>query len=330
MTHSLNYINGLNKLAGFDETSMNRIYWVVPVPGIWDEMSKELMKDAIKKAGIKYYQIISETTAAAYGFVNSQHKYLNKKKNRKFLVLDCNGATTDAGFVNIDSNMTVTELDYGDSISAGSLDIDNKFMSLLSELFGSDIIDMIKSKEAGAWVEQRHEFLTSRHSLPFDFSVVEYWNVGLCFRLQQKLSKMKKKKRKDPAYKLLQKQIKEFSVPNINYGEKNQIEKETNDVFGLGSGSNLKIKKKGWMYLHEETLSKIVSFCKALFLSYKCEDILLIGGFANSEFLQERLKCEFPEKRILNIRQPHLAMVKGALHYVHSDTTKDIVNKKTY
>eukprot|EP01083_Nonionella_stella_P274820 933090_1 len=60
MEHSLKVINGFNKLAAVDEITINKIFWIISVPAIWDEMSKEMMKYCANKAGMEHFELGSE------------------------------------------------------------------------------------------------------------------------------------------------------------------------------------------------------------------------------------------------------------------------------
>lgn len=89
-------------------------------------------------------------------------------------------------------------------------------------------------------------------------------------------------------------------------------------VFKLGR-SNLKINKKGWLFLHEEVLQKIVNFVAELFNHAEvasCKKVILAGGFANSTYLRARLLEAFPRKSFFTPRMPHMAVVKGALYWI--------------
>lgn len=78
----------------------------------------------------------------------------------------------------------------------------------------------------------------------------------------------------------------------------------------------MKITKAGWLYLHEEIFQKIIKFVKELLNNgnvQDCDKILIVGGFANSKFLQARLQREFPDKQFFSPKQPHLAVAKGMI-----------------
>jgi len=109
---------------------------------------------------------------------------------------------------------------------------------------------------------------------------------------------------------------------NDNEDEKEKEQKQDENkkcgAFKLGR-SNLKINKKGWLYLHEQVLLKIINFVKELFgepMVSGCDKVIVVGGFANSKYLISRLLKEFPKKKFFTPRQPHLAVVKGALYWI--------------
>eukprot|EP01083_Nonionella_stella_P274819 933089_1 len=74
MRHSLNYINGLNKLAGIDLINNKQVFWVISVPAIWDEMSKEMMKYCASSAGMVHFELGSEPIVSTFHVLNSQGK----------------------------------------------------------------------------------------------------------------------------------------------------------------------------------------------------------------------------------------------------------------
>ncbi len=60
----------------------------------------------------------------------------------------------------------------------------------------------------------------------------------------------------------------------------------------------------------------------------ECDNIILSGGFANSEYLKIRLYKEFPGKTFYVPKHPHLAVAKGALYCVNQSGSKEIIIPK--
>ena len=72
----------------------------------------------------------------------------------------------------------------------------------------------------------------------------------------------------DDAFKKLREAVKAFEVPNLLSDDEKNVGDDAEMVSGafeLGrKGGNLKIKKAGWLYLHEEVLSEITAFLRKL------------------------------------------------------------------
>ena len=139
--HTLSQINGVRKLAGLGAVDCSHIFWVLCVPAIWDEMSKEMMKKCAKNAKMTNMELGSEPVAAAFYVMNTMQNGsdFQIKPKDKIMILDCGGYTVDALCIEIKKTGDLAELHHGDGIRAGGLDIDTKFMKLLKELLPSDI-----------------------------------------------------------------------------------------------------------------------------------------------------------------------------------------------
>ena len=312
MLHTLKVINGYNKLAGIPQLSLAKIFWVISVPAIWDEMSKEMMKSCARKAGMKHFELGSEPIVSTFHVLNSKGKDFSLKPHDKIMILDCGGGTIDAACIEVESkDYDLSELHHGDGIRAGGLDVDQKFIDTLNQLLPKNIIDPIKTKQPPQWMRQKQEFIMSKFTCkPEELEKTEGWNVPFCYGLNIALKKVKTKQRK--VYKDIKKNIEQYQV--MDFVENKNVD----GVFKLGR-TNLKISNTGWLYLHEEVLVKVVTFVKDLFdhaMLSGCEKIIVVGGFARSQYLLNRLIKELPNKQFFTPRQPHLAVVKGALYWI--------------
>ena len=192
--------------------------------------------------------------------------------------------------------------------------------------------DKVKKEQPAQWTRQKNEFVLAKLSCPSDLD--DAWNVPFCYGINTILSKMRRKQKKDPAYKNLKSHIDKYEVDEYTEDEKKddpdnenenaqpkiRVIKKVSGAISLGR-SNLRINKSGWLYLHEEVLDKIVKFVHELFKSPNvqgCQKVIVVGGFANSEYLVHRLLKEFPDKQFLKPRQPHLAVVRGIFMSIYS------------
>ena len=157
MGHTLHFINQIHKLGGMNEVSTKDTFWVLSVPAIWDEMSKEMMKPCARDAGMAHMELGSEPIMSTFHVLNEHWKDFPLKQNDNFLVLDCGGGTIDAACIKIVSkNMDLRELHHGEGIRTDGLDVDEKFLGLLGELLPKEIIGMLL----------RHTPSHHRHRLP--------------------------------------------------------------------------------------------------------------------------------------------------------------------
>ena len=190
----------------------------------------------------------------------------------------------------------------------------------------------VRKEQPAQWMRQKNEFVLAKFSCKYELD--DRWNVPFCYGINTILSKMRRKQKKDPAYKNLKSHIDKYEVdeyvmneeekkdddPDNNQNAKPKIKviKKVSGAISLGR-SNLRINKSGWLFLHEEVLEKIVNFVHELFRSPNvqgCQKVIVVGGFANSEYLVHRLLKEFPDKQFLKPRQPHLAVVRGNFLYL--------------
>jgi len=96
------------------------------------------------------------------------------------------------------------------------------------------------------------------------------------------------------------------------------------------------ITLEAWHYLYKETLDKITLFVDKLYDPIEmceCKDVIIVGGFSQSEFLKDALLTKLSEKdiKLHQPRRPHLSIVKGgALWYVKKHEITSYVMHMTY
>merc|ERR1712130_436494 len=214
------------------------------------------MKRCARQAGMKHFELGSEPIVSTFHVLNAQGKDFRLRTNDKIMILDCGGGTIDAACIEIQSaSFDLSELHHGDGIRCGGLDVDKEFVKILNELLPNDIIDPIKTSQPAQWMRQKQEFVLAKFSCPLELD--DSWNVPFCFAINNLLAKKRKKQKKDPSYKNIKSHIEKYEIidydDNDNEDEKEKEQKQDENkkcgAFKLGR-SNLKINKKGWLYLH--------------------------------------------------------------------------------
>ena len=97
---------------------------VITVPAFFSDAAKSATKQSGELAGLNVLRIISEPTAALLA------SNIDKKKDGKYLVVDCGGSTTDFSVADVADNVVEILSSYGDVYLGGS-DIDK----VVSEYF---------------------------------------------------------------------------------------------------------------------------------------------------------------------------------------------------
>eukprot|EP01083_Nonionella_stella_P084855 234985_1 len=328
--HSLEYINQKKRLVSdLEDITKDRVYWVLSAPGMPAcykfQSHTDFLLQCAHKAGIKHCGVVSEPICTLFRAMDTEDDRINKE-DRQFIVLDCGGRTTESSYVDL-SDLTAdgqnknekesesdsdsdSEFGFSDTIFCGGNAVDDKFISLFKTLFPQECLDIINDRPT-EWIRLKREFSDAKSSVPLELD--DWWNVDLPFCIKQWIGKKRRKKKTDPTFKNLQKGFKAFAIPNVANPDNVEM---ISDVFALGRSGYLKIKKEGWLWLHEPALHAIVSFLKGTWL-HDIQKVILSGGFANSQYLIDRLKKEFPHRTFVVPPSPHLAVVRGALYAAH-------------
>ena len=132
----------------------SEIEWKVTVPAIWSNLSKEIMLNASKKAGIfiennqsLFFSLEPEAAACDYVNENSSDKNAIKVGN-SYIVCDIGGGTVDISThkrVNNNGQMYIEELYPPIGGNHGSTYINKNFWErVITKLFGIDAIEKLK------------------------------------------------------------------------------------------------------------------------------------------------------------------------------------------
>lgn len=119
---------------------------VVTVPAYFTDAQRQATKDAGKIAGLNVLRIINEPTAAAiaYGLDNAA----GTRKEKKILVVDTGGGTTDITLLTIDDGIFEVNATAGDSFLGGE-DIDRNMVDYcITEFKKKHRKDLTSSKKA--------------------------------------------------------------------------------------------------------------------------------------------------------------------------------------
>ncbi|XP_060064371.1 heat shock 70 kDa protein 12B-like [Ylistrum balloti] len=301
------------------DINISDIMWVLTVPAIWSDASKQFMREAAVGAGIKgdHLMIALEPEAASLycKYIPIERKGEGGMKTftsgSKYLVLDGGGGTIDITVHEVQSDGSLKEIHTANGGDWGGTKVDNAFQILLSGIIGN-----------GAF----HRFLENNKADMVDF-----------FRdFEVKKRTIKPNASSDEKVT--------FKVPTaMNVACKDENGEDISTIITSKSkyrgnltivGDKLRVSADRAKELFKDPINHIVTHLKTLLRdpnSIGVKSILMVGGFSESLVLQDAIKTNFPNLRMIVPQDPGLAVLKGAVIFGHEPRAiKSRVCKYTY
>lgn len=295
-----------NQLSGIQDSD---ITWVLTVPAIWNDSSKQFMREAAEKVGIcaNKLMIALEPEAAS---LYCMHQPIQKdtenstfgvfKSGQKYMVVDAGGGTIDITVHEVQENGTLKELHKANGGDWGGTKVDESFRSLLADIVGNDVMEAFGSIHKYDFLE----FLT-------DFEVKKR---TIHPKLAEKVT-----------FKVPISLLETYRETNPGSNIKTAITSKSKYKNKLTwTGDKLRMDAEITKALFDESCKKIVDHLKQLFRHSVVKDvssILLVGGFAESPMLQVAIKEAFKNKKVIVPQDAGLAVLKGAVLYGHQPKT---------
>ncbi|CAI2175026.1 5911_t:CDS:2, partial [Funneliformis geosporum] len=283
----------------------SKVLIVLTIPAEFDDDAIAIMRECaflaelMNEKNSRNLIFTTEPEAAAVYCLNSLEKVHNLKPGDSFMVVDCGGGTVDLTRHELLQNSRLSEITERSGKNCGSSFIDKKFIEFISRKLGKTV-----------------EFLKTNH-----YSSIQYMVQEFCRRVKIPFTGQKNE------FQRYEIDLEEYHLKEIVEGkEKRLLEKddwliyvEFNDVktmFDPFVGDIIKLM-----------MDQLKNNDK------KCSSIMLVGGFSESRYLQDRIRKEF-NKIVPNISvptQPIVAVVKGAVQFgLQVDIVANRVLKRTY
>ncbi|XP_078325395.1 heat shock 70 kDa protein 12B-like [Crassostrea virginica] len=295
------------------------IRWVLTVPAIWNDQSKQFMREAAEKVGIHKHRLVialePEAASLYCMYLPVQREGENStfgvfKHGSKYMVVDAGGGTIDITVHEVQHNGTLKELHKANGGNWGGTKVDASFRSLLSSIVGNDVIETFTTDHKYDYLELLTDFEVKKRTI----------NPNLAEKVTFKvpITLLETFREINPGSN-----IKTVVTSNARY--KNQLN---------WTGDKLRMEAQLTKALFDESCKKIVDHMQQLFRLPDIKDvssILLVGGFAESPMLQEAVKEAFRNKKVIVPQDAGLAVLKGAVLYGHQpNAISSRVCKYTY
>ncbi|WAQ98266.1 HS12A-like protein [Mya arenaria] len=239
------------------DVSDKDVDWVLTVPAIWNDSSKQFMREAAEMV---------------------------------------NGGTVDITVHEVVGKGQLKELNWASGGAWGGTRVDAAFEDFIRKLVGKEVFEEFKKTCVEDFVELQRQFETKKRSIKHDKTGKE--TIQIPVALTELYNKKTKKDMGDA--------VKQFQG-NLAW-----------------TAGKLRVNcdlMRGWF---KETCDNTVKHVRELFqqpASSSCKTILLVGGFSESPLLQQALRDNFPDKRLIVPEEAGLAVLKGAVLYGHDPVT---------
>uniref|UniRef100_A0AAU0MUJ9 Heat shock protein family A member 12 variant X1 n=1 Tax=Urechis unicinctus TaxID=6432 RepID=A0AAU0MUJ9_UREUN len=299
-----------------------RIRWVITVPAIWSDASKQFMREAAFEAGImptvdsNQLIIALEPEAASVwcrslsvdNFLNTTTSASTMQPGAKYIVIDAGGGTLDCTAHELLEDGHVRELERASGGAFGGTKVDDTFVKLLNDVFTKDFISLCKADCPAVWLQLMSSFEQRKKGFRPDQS--ETTNIQLTYQLASKYQEFTGNKLKDAL--------------------------KTSNVSGVSVNNGmLRISCEKMKELFQPCIDGIISHVDQMLKNIKLEKIeyiLMVGGFSESPVLQQAMLSAFRQRaKVLIPHEAGLSVIKGAVLFGHdplSITTR--ISRRTY
>ncbi|XP_078325404.1 heat shock 70 kDa protein 12A-like isoform X1 [Crassostrea virginica] len=281
------------------------ITWVLTVPAIWTDPSKQFMREAAEKVGISRDRLVialEPEAASLYCMHLPVHKDSENstfgvfKSGSKYMVVDAGGGTIDITVHEVQNDRTLKEIYKANGGDWGGTKVDASFKKRLAFIVGNDVINAFNTNHRYDFLELLTDFEVKKRTIKP--SLTEKVTFKVPTTLLQTFHEM------HPGSN-----IKDVVTSNVRF--KNQL---------AWTGDKLRMEAQLTKALFDESCKKIVDHMHQLFRHPSVKDvssILLVGGFAESPMLQEAVREAFSELKVIVPQDAGLAVLKGAVLYGH-------------
>uniref|UniRef100_A0AAU0MUF1 Heat shock protein family A member 12 variant X2 n=1 Tax=Urechis unicinctus TaxID=6432 RepID=A0AAU0MUF1_UREUN len=307
--------------------SRDHIRWVITVPAIWSDASKQFMREAAFLAGIikdvestrllialepEAASLYCRTLDIEHLVTGSYTASVKMAAGVKYLVLDAGGGTLDVTAHQLlgDASGRVRELYQASGGNLGGTQVDKHYVELLEKIFGKDVLDRYRKECAAGWLQFMCTFERIKRSVKTSGTTTT--NIPIPFELGETYVEIKGKP--------LRRGIQDYQ--KINPGVR----------FNAGM---LCLSNDVMVKLFTPVVKGIVDHMKTLMALSVMEGVthlMMVGGFSDSPVLQDAIKDALGTR--LNIIIPHdasLCVIKGAAIFGHDPSLISTrIARKTY
>ncbi|XP_052795749.1 heat shock 70 kDa protein 12A-like isoform X2 [Mya arenaria] len=303
--HALETIN----IQGLQIDEMD-IHWVITVPAIWSDGAKQFMREAAQKAGVEENNLsiaLEPEAASVYCKYLPIHQLGQDASGgcflpgAKYMVIDLGGGTADITVHKVEGDGSLCEV-HGPSGGAwGGTKVDQAFMRFVTEIFGEDVMRDFKKNNMEDAIDLHREFELRKRSVKMDSGETTSMAIKIPVALYELYEDKHGKRLRDDM---------KNSPKFKSYRDKITC---TADKMKI----NIDLMKTFFKRPLEDLVEHIRDILGELPVR-GTRTFIVVGGFAESNMVQEYLRSKFPNMKVIIPFDAGLAVLKGAVIFGHA------------
>lgn len=288
--------------------SPDDILWVLTVPAIWDDSAKDFMRKAALTANIKNdnLRIALEPEAASlycqylpinrFAAGHAESQFSLASPGTVYMVVDLGGGTTDITVHEKLKDGNLREVHRACGGPWGGIAVDQNFINLLESIVGKKAMTYFINNHRSDYQDMMKEFEITKRNI--ELETEKDIKIKLPFNLFETVKKER----------FLGKDFRTALAESEHAKEIKLI------------GDKIKINPDLARSLMEKVVDEIISQMEQCFrdviTQHNLSLILMVGGFSESQYIQQRVKERFEGQNNVRVMIPMeagLAVLKGAV-----------------
>ncbi|CAC5408536.1 unnamed protein product [Mytilus coruscus] len=157
------------------------IKWVLTVPAIWTDNSKQFMRKSAEKAGIQNDHLLISLGPEAASILcqylsteklsSAESDFTMSKVGTKYMIVDLGGGTVDITVHEKLAGGCLTEISRATGGDCDGTSVDVEFIQLLTKIFGAPLIHAMKREQP----ETFHDLIREFETVKKDNYTIEEW-----------------------------------------------------------------------------------------------------------------------------------------------------------
>ncbi|KAK3576501.1 hypothetical protein CHS0354_034177 [Potamilus streckersoni] len=306
-------------IARVEELKESDFHWVVTVPAIWSDQSKQFMREAAEKAGIEnsHLRLALEPECASVfcrdvavrkslSHIGTVTDLSTMESGSRYMVVDMGGGTIDVTVHEVTENGALKEITQASGGEWGANQVNTAFSAFMIKIFGAPVWKKFETGFPIEFYEFMQDFERKKCSKP---------NKKVNISIPITLSELHKENEGcDLSMSLKSMNLSGTSV-QFKQGNRLSLDAELfQKEFFASCIENITV--------HLETVIQRVPNLKR---------ILLVGGFSECLLVNDSIKKTFPKQRVILPPEATVAVLRGAILYGRDPSViKSRICKFTY